>query len=410
MSPEQFPGGTKTPLKGRGALSNPHNRYNPRRVEPFDDGWGAQMGVPTEALPDNGDEENQQGDSSSKDPSKEPFIDPSNDAFIDPLKDAFDDPLKAQRLETIILKETSRSIITTNKSPDIPFDASINPYRGCEHGCIYCYARPSHAYWDLSPGLDFETKIIIKPMAASLLRDTLNKPGYQVKPICIGANTDPYQPLEAKLGTTRSIIEVLSEFNHPFSIITKSGLILRDLELLASLAERRLCSVAVSVTTLDNDLKRKLEPRAASGKVRLDTIKQLSAAGVRVSMMAAPMIPCINDQELETLLAAGKEAGAASASYILVRLPLEISEMFQDWLGAHFPDRAAKVMNIIRQTRGGKDYQSAFGLRMRGSGEFAQLLRRRFEVAYRKLGFAKHQRFQLDSSQFTPQREQLALF
>lgn len=343
-----------TPRKGRGAVSNPHNRYDPVRTEAVDDGWSTLDSLASEE----------------------------------------------RKLETITLTDSGKTIISTNRSPDIPFDRSINPYRGCEHGCIYCYARPTHAYWDLSPGLDFESKIIIKPDAATLLRKTLSKPGYKVSPIALGANTDPYQPLEATLGTTRSIIEVLSEFNHPFSIITKSGLILRDLDLLAPMAHRGLFSAAVSVTTLDNDLKRVLEPRAPSGQVRLKAIRSLTDAGVRVKLLAAPMIPCINDNELEAILARGRQAGAISTGYILLRLPLELSSMFQEWLQAHFPDRRKKVMGIIRQSRGGKDYRSNFGERMRGTGEFANLLAERFRIAARKLGFDRDRRFELDVKQF----------
>ena len=351
------------PIKGRGAVSNPKNRYEPKTTEAFDDGWGT-------------------------------------------LDDLAREPSKVQ---TIALDESSRTIISSNRSPDLPFNQSINPYRGCEHGCIYCYARPSHAYWDLSPGLDFETKIITKPNAAELLRAALSKRNYQASPILIGANTDPYQPLEAKLGTTRSIIEVLAEFKHPFSIITKGKLITRDLDLLAPLAAQRLFAAAVSVTTLDNHTKRALEPRAASGKERLATISALTEAGVPVTLMAAPMIPYINDQELETLLTEGRKAGAISANYILLRLPLEISEMFQEWLAAHYPDRASRVMGIVRQSRGGKDYSSRFGERMRGTGHFAELLEQRFRLTARKLGFGTDARNQLDTSQFSPPGQQLQL-
>ena len=382
---------SKNIRKGRGALTNPHNRFAHQQVEEFDDGWN-------------------QGTYPEEDGVAEPAPHP-----------------------TITLVDKGKTIISTNRSPDIPFDKSINPYRGCEHGCIYCYARPTHAYWDMSPGLDFESKIIVKPDAPDLLRKTLSKPGYQPSPITVGANTDPYQPLEAKLKTTRSIIEVLHEFNHPFSIITKSGLITRDLDLLAPMAEKNLFSAAVSVTTLSNDLKRILEPRATSGKTRLGAIKTLTDAGIKTTLMAAPMIPYINDSELEDILASGYEAGARSAGYILLRLPLEISEMFQDWLGAHYPDRAEKVMSIIRQSHGGKDYQSAFGTRMKGTGEFADLLAQRFKVATRKLGLNQERgtgsadaglgsnsnkqgtssRFNLDTSQFinpyAPDRDQLTL-
>ena len=348
------------PQKGRGALSNPQNRYDPRVREAFDDGWTIEE-EPTPPVP------------------------------------------------TTILKESTRTIITSNKSPDIPFEYSINPYRGCEHGCIYCYARPTHAYWDLSPGLDFETKIIAKPDAARLLREKLEQPGYQVKPICIGANTDPYQPVESKLGITRSIIEVLAEFKHPFSMITKSSLILRDLDLLAPLAEQKLFSAAVSVTTLDKALKRILEPRAPAGRVRLGAIKALNDAGVRVTLLAAPVIPCVNDHELEEILARSHEAGAVSANYILLRLPLEISGMFRDWLDAHFPERAQKIMSIIRQSRGGKDYRAVFGERMTGTGEFANLIHSRWSIACRKLGYGEQDRFALDSSQFKRTNQQLTL-
>ena len=352
-----------TPQKGRGAVSNSDNRFADKSIEAFHDGWDSEDDQP-------------------------------------------------HKLKTEVLNETSRTIISTNDSPDIPFRQSINPYKGCEHGCIYCYARPTHAYWDLSPGLDFETKIIAKRNAAVLLREKLSKPGYQVSPIVIGANTDPYQPLEATLKITRSLIEVLADFNHPFSIISKSGLMTRDLDLLAPMAEKQLFSAAISVTTLDNDLKRKLEPRAASGQVRLNTIRTLTGAGIPVSMLVAPMIPCINDSELESILAAGRDAGAVSAAYILLRLPLEVSEMFRDWLAAHFPDRADKVMSIVQNTRGGRDYRSRFGERMRGSGVFADLLQQRFNIASRKLGFKSigKEHSSLDSSLFIRVNEQLALF
>ena len=354
---------TAAPIKGRGALSNPNNRFQLTRTEPFHDGWA--ITEETESPP-----------------------------------------------ETTILREYVKTIISSNVSPDIGFDQSVNPYRGCEHGCIYCYARPAHAYWDMSPGLDFETRIVIKENAAELLQEKLSKPGYVVKPICIGANTDPYQPLEANLKITRSIIEVLAEFRHPFSVITKSHLITRDLDLLAPLAEKRLCSVAVSVTTLDTGLKRILEPRTPNGQKRIGAIKALSDAGIMVTMMAAPMIPYINDNELEAILKAGRTAGAADARYILIRLPLEVSEMFQDWLQVHFPDRAAKVMSVIRQYRSGKNYRSAFGERMVGTGEFARLLHQRWRTTHRQLGFTdiSADRYDLDRSQFMRHQPQMSLF
>jgi len=351
------------PIKGRGALSNPDNRFQPTTKEAFDDGWDIE---------------------------EEPVSNP----------------------ETIVLRETTKTIISSNKSPDIPFDYSINPYRGCEHGCIYCYARPTHAYWDMSPGLDFETRIVVKENAAELLRKKISNPRYEVKPLSIGANTDPYQPLESQLKITRSVIEVLSEFRHPFSLITKSNLITRDLDLLAPLAEQRLCSVAVSVTTLDRDLKRILEPRTPNGQIRLKAIQSLSQAGLNFTMLAAPMIPYINDHELEDIMAAGKEAGAFSARYILLRLPLEISDMFEEWLAAHFPQRAAKVMSVIRQSRGGMNYRSAFGERMVGTGEFAKLLQSRWQVASRKLGFLNNEanRYDFDYTLFKRSNHQMSLF
>ena len=377
------PGAPGEALKGRGAVSNPANRYQPHTSQAEDDGWGSLSAAASEPSA-RGPQQSARG----------------------PQQSARGPQTKVQ---TIVLKESSRTIISRNRSPDIPFVQSINPYRGCEHGCIYCYARPSHAYWDLSPGLDFETKIIAKPEAAALLRRELARPSYQPSPINLGANTDPYQPLEAKLKITRAIIEVLADFRHPFSVITKSKLVLRDLDLLAPLAEQRLFSAAVSVTTLDRDTKRRLEPRAAAGEERLETIRRLSDAGVNVHLLAAPMIPCINDHEMEDILARGKEAGAKSASYILLRLPLEISEMFQEWLAAHYPERAAKVMSIVRQSRGGKDYQSAFGKRMTGTGQFAELLAQRFRVAARKCGYGKETRYALDCQQFRRPSAQYAL-
>ncbi len=387
------------PEKGRGALSNPQNRYDPRTRDTFDDGWASEEEPgPARPRPEKG---------------RGALSNPQN--RYDPrAREAFDDGWASEEepgppVPTTILKEATRTIITSNKSPDIPFEYSINPYKGCEHGCIYCYARPTHAYWDLSPGLDFETKIIAKPDAARLLREKLEQPSYQVKPICIGANTDAYQPIESKLKITRSIIEVLAEFRHPFSMITKSSLILRDLDLLAPLAEKKLFSAAVSVTTLDRALKRILEPRAPAGRVRLETIKALNDAGVQVTLLAAPMIPYVNDHELEEILAGGHEAGATSANYILLRLPLEISGMFRDWLDAHFPERAQKIMSIIRQSRGGKDYRAVFGERMTGTGEFAKLIHNRWSIACRKLGYGGQDRFALDPSQFKRTNQQLTL-
>ncbi|MCZ6503083.1 MAG: PA0069 family radical SAM protein [Gammaproteobacteria bacterium] len=351
MDSDQIKSKKSQPLKGRGACSNPGNRYARYSTEEFDDGWNS-------------------------------------------IEDAPDS------IATVVLEEQCKTIISSNQSPDIPFTFSINPYRGCEHGCIYCYARPTHAYWDLSPGLDFETKIITKPEAARLLRKTISKPNYKCQPICIGANTDPYQPLEAKLNITRSILEVLQEFRHPFSIITKGQLIRRDIDILSEMAANNLCSVAVSVTTLNNELKRKLEPRAASGKARLGIIKALSDAGVRVTMLVAPIIPSINDDEMEEILAVGKEAGAVDAHYIFLRLPLEVSGLFRDWLTKHYPDRADHVMSLVQQSRGGRDYQTGFGKRMVGEGVFAKMINDRFRITSQRLGFNKNERFDLDTSQF----------
>ena len=347
-------------IKGRGAASNPDLRFSSQKSRRVDDGWWQ--------------------DENPSDP------------------------------RTEVLVDRGRTIISTNNSPDISFDQSINPYRGCEHGCIYCYARPTHAYWDLSPGIDFETKIITKPNADVLLRQTLSKPSYQCKAISIGANTDPYQPLEAKLLTTRKLIQVLQEFRHPFSLITKSSLILRDLDLLAEMAEAKLCSVAVSVTTLDNALKVKLEPRTASGESRLKTIKTLSDAGIPVTLMVAPVIPFINDSEMEMILQRGKAAGAVAANMIYLRLPHEVSPLFQEWLGLHYPDKAEHVMSLVRQGHKGKDYDASFYTRLSGEGVFAESILQRFNIAARKLALPTKHRFQLDTTQFRRGFDQLSLF
>ncbi len=350
----------KQHIKGRGALSNPDNRFDSSRCEPVDDGWWREEQAPSPA--------------------------------------------------TELIPQTIRTIVSTNRSPDIPFDRSINPYRGCEHGCIYCYARPSHAYWDLSPGLDFETKIITKPGAADLLRKTLEQPRYVCRPISIGANTDPYQPVEGQVRATREILEVLQEFNHPFSLITKSALILRDLDILGDMGQRNLCSVAVSVTTLDNELKRRLEPRTASPRARLRVIETLAAAGVRVDLLVAPVIPAINDREIEAILAAGKDAGATAANYIFLRLPLEVSPLFREWLAEHYPERADHVMSLVQQSRGGRDNDPAFHSRMRARGPFAEVISRRFRVAARRLGLDRDDRFGLDTSQFSRPTPQISLW
>jgi DNA repair photolyase len=279
-------------LKGRGTQSRPKPRYLDEAREDFDDGWGSQ----------------------------------------DPAPPA---------LKTVVAEETARSIISRNQSPDIPFDRSINPYRGCEHGCVYCYARPTHAYLDLSPGLDFESRLFAKVNAAELLRAELNKPGYECKPIALGANTDPYQPIERKRKITRSIIEVLAEFNHPLTIVTKSALVERDIDLLAPMAEKNLVQVLVSITTLDRYLARHMEPRAAAPQKRLETLRTVSAAGVPVGVLFAPVIPFLNDHDLEKVLAASAQAGATSAGYVMLRLPHELKELFTDWLATHEPMKAS---------------------------------------------------------------------
>jgi DNA repair photolyase len=327
--------------KGRGATRNPAPRYLPvvrEALDPADDGWGA------------------------------------GDEAPPPLK-------------TIITPEQTRSIIAHNDSPDVPFDSSINPYKGCEHGCVYCFARPTHAYLDLSPGLDFESRIFSKPQAAERLREAFRKPGYRPEVIVLGANTDAYQPAERSLGITRALLEVFCEFRHPVSIVTKGQLILRDLDLLGELARQSLASVFVSVTSLDRSLARKMEPRAAAPERRLEAIAGLHGAGVPVGVLAAPMIPAINDHELERILEACHQAGARQAGYVFVRLPLEIKELFEGWLEEHFPARKAHVLGLIRDARGGKLYDSRWGHRMRGTGPYAALLDRRFEAACARLGF-----------------------
>ena len=334
--------------QGRGAVSNPAGRFEALREEAFDDGW-----------------------------------------------DARDPP--PERVPTEVIIDRTKSIIARNDSPDIPFDRSINPYRGCEHGCIYCFARPSHAYLGFSPGLDFETKIVAKPEAAGLLRRELRKRGYEVGPLALGSNTDPYQPVERDLRITRQLLEVLSEARHPTGIVTKSALILRDLDIIVPMAKDGLAQVMVSVTTLRRDLARAMEPRAAAPARRLATIVALREAGVPVGVLASPMIPGLNDSELEAILEAAADAGAGSAGFILVRLPHELKELFSEWLETHVPTRAAHVESLIRDTRGGRLYEARFGERMRGQGPYAELLANRFRVASRRYGLdRKHPPFRLD--------------
>jgi len=362
------------PAKGRGATFNPANRFRREQREEIDDGWR------------------------NANPGASPTADD-------------DDP--PPPLKTIVRITPARTIISRNDSPDVPFTQSINPYQGCEHGCIYCYARPSHAYLDLSPGLDFETKLFAKPNAASLLRAELAKPGYRCDPIALGANTDPYQPIEREWKITRSVIEVLAECEHPLTITTKGVLIERDLDLLAPMAEKGLVRVFVSVALLDKELARKLDPRAPAPHRRLRIIKALSDAGIPTGVNVAPVIPQLTDRDLERILEAAAQAGARHANWIMLRLPLELAPLFREWLDAHYPLRAAHVMSIVRQIRGGKDNDSQFGVRMEGRGEFANLIDKRFALACNRLGLNIERDPALDTSRFRPppaNERQLALF
>ena len=317
----------------------------------------------------------------------------------------------ASRLRTTVTEEHPRTILNFNTSPDIPFDRSINAYRGCEHGCAYCFARPTHAYLDLSPGLDFETKLFAKPSAPRLLRETLARRGYKPKPIAMGTNTDPYQPIEARYRITRRILEICLETRHPTTITTKSDRVVRDLDLLAELARHRLVHVAISLTSLDAGLSRKLEPRAPSPAKRLAALAQLAAAGVPTHASVAPVIPAITDGEIEAILARAGEAGVGSAGWLLMRLPHEVAPIFREWLDVHFPDRAEKVMGIVRAMRGGKDNQGDYFKRFRPEGPWAELFRDRFRLALRRSGIP-NRRVELDCSQFRPPSPggQMALF
>jgi DNA repair photolyase len=305
-----------------------------------------------------------------------------------PTQVDWDDGIEGPTPVTECRAVDARSIISRNTSPDIPFSLSINPYQGCEHGCIYCYARPTHAYLDLSPGIDFETRLTYKRNAAALLERELARPGYECSCITLGANTDPYQPVEKEHRITRQLLEVLQRRRHPVAIITKGALVTRDIDILGEMAADGLCSVALSITTLDANLKRNLEPRAASGPARLAAVEALSSAGIPVTVLFAPVIPALNDSEMETILARSHSVGATAAAYILLRLPLEIRELFFEWLQHHYPLRAQHVISVLRQCRGGVDYDSRFGHRMRGTGAFAELLSQRFKVACKRLGLA----------------------
>lgn len=326
--------------------------------------------------------------------------------------DGWDIPEEERLLRTEVVSESPRSIIARNNSPDIPFDRSINPYRGCEHGCIYCFARPSHAYWGLSPGLDFETKITAKPDAARLLAAEIAKPSYRVAPIAFGTNTDPYQPIESKRAIMPGLWSVLLDWNHPASLVTRGQTVLRDLPLLAQMAERGLLHVGVSLTTLDADLARKMEPRAPAPATRLRMIRELAAAGIPVRVMVAPVIPVLTEPEIERILTAAREAGAINASMIPLRLPHEVAPLFRDWLDRHMPGRAAHVMNRVQAMRGGRDNDPNFGTRMRGEGIEAELMLKRLKLARKRLGYSDRTP-PLDCSRFGPPPragDQLSLF
>ncbi len=303
--------------------------------------------------------------------------------------DGWDLPEDLPPLRTQVTRESATTIVTRNDSPDISFDRSINPYRGCEHGCVYCFARPTHAFLGMSPGLDFETRLFAKTNAASLLERELSAPGYAPKTIVIGTNTDPYQPIERKERVMRKVLEVLARTNHPVAIVTKSALVLRDLDLLAPMAKKGLAKVALSVTTLDPCLDRKMEPRASSPERRLDTIRRLAEANVPTAVMVAPIIPAINDAEIETILARAQAMGARDAGFVLLRLPLEVRELFVEWLRAHYPGKLKHVLSLIRSARAGKLYDSRFGARMTGSGPYAWMIGRRFEAAAARLGLGR---------------------
>jgi len=312
-------------------------------------------------------------------------------------------------LRTTLTKDATRTILARNTSPDVPFDRSINPYRGCEHGCIYCFARPTHAYLGLSPGLDFETRILFKPEAARLLAQELASPKYRCDVVAMGTNTDPYQPVERDLKITRSILKVLSDFNNPVGIVTKNHLVTRDIDILGDMARRNLAEVFLSVTTLDRDLARDMEPRASAPHRRLEAIRQLAAAGIPTGVMTAPMIPGLNDHEMEAILEKSAEAGATRAGFTVLRLPLEIKELFDEWLRTHRPDRAERVFSLIRQMRGGALYQAGFGTRMKGEGPIADLLRARFLACVKRLGLNKI-RYRLDTLRFSvPESARTAL-
>jgi DNA repair photolyase len=342
-------------IKGRGAASNRAGRFESTTAEAVDDGWEREV----ESAP---------------------------------------------RPATSVTEERARSIVSRNDSPDIPFEQSINPYRGCEHGCIYCYARPSHGYLNLSPGLDFETKLFAKTNAADLLRKELARPGYRVSPINLGANTDPYQPIERRYRITRQVIEVLGEHRHPLTIVTKNALIERDIDLLAPLARDNLVYAFVSVTSLDNRLAAKLEPRASAPHRRIEALRALGAAGIPCGVLVAPIIPMLTDRWMEQILEREQAAGARMAGYTVLRLPWELKDLVREWLELHFPERAEHVLSLVRQMRGGRDNDPRFGKRMRGEGEFAELIRQRFARATRRLGLARNRDLALSTALFRAPR------
>jgi DNA repair photolyase len=327
----------------------------------------------------------------------------------EPPEESFTD--EPGRPHTIVTLRQARTILSHNDSPDVGFSQSINPYQGCEHGCIYCFARPTHSYLDLSPGLDFETKLFAKENAAQLLRKELSKPGYRCEVTALGVNTDCYQPIEREKRITRSILEVFSEFHHPVVIVTKSSLIERDIDILELMAKEGLVQVMVSVTTLDADLARKLEPRAPAPYRRLEAVRRLTEAGIPTGVLIAPVIPFLNDKDLERILEAAKEAGANRAGYVLLRLPHELKGLFTDWLERHYPLKAGHIMARIRDMRGGREYDSTYGTRMSGEGEYAQLLARRYKVAVQRLGFGDREYQKLDTGKFqAPGGAQRSLF
>lgn len=392
-------------IKGRGIASNKSGRFETLSYEVFDDGWGGATHENTDV-------------------SEDAQMDAQVDAQVDVHDANLASNKPSQRIQngqganekrskgkgfrqtgktirTSLSIDTARSVITRNHSPDIPFDRSINPYRGCEHGCVYCFARPTHAYLGLSPGLDFETKLFYKPNAPELLRRELSYPSYTPQPIALGTNTDPYQPTERDKELTRAILKVLAAFNNPFTIVTKSALVLRDLDLIQPMAQKNMARVYLSITTLDNKLSHTLEPRASAPKKRLETLKALSQAGVPCGVLAAPVIPALNESEIEAIAQASAQAGASSLGYVLLRLPLEIKDLFADWLGQHKPDRARRILSLVMQTRDGKLNNAEFGSRMRGTGPIADMIAQRFQKARKRYGLSDgRDRGRLDCSHF----------